>query len=147
MDMLRIIFNFCQDNVYKFYVLNLCYEMKILDVCVSIIFVGKEKPSMYCICHLSELTLNLVDCIKSSSHLHNVLPTNTQINSILWKITRVFFLRHYFQLLYTQIMASFFLSKSQKYHKNAIFLQYYKTRHCRLLVVIEQHESKRSLSM
>ena len=78
--------------------MSLSFEMKILDVCVSIIFVGKEKPSMYCICYLSECSLSLVGCIKSSSHLRNVLHTNTQINSILWKKTRVFFLRHYFQL-------------------------------------------------
>ena len=63
--------------IYKFDVMSLSFEMKILDVCVSIIFVGKEKPSMYCICHLSECSLSLVGCIKSSSHLRNVLHTNT----------------------------------------------------------------------
>ena len=64
-------------NIYKIDVVNLSFEKKILDVCVLIIFEDKETPSMYCICHLSERTLNLVDCIKSSSHLHNILPTNS----------------------------------------------------------------------
>ena len=61
-------------NIHKIDALNLSFERKILDVCVLIIFEGKEKPSMYCICHLSECSLNLVDHIKSSSHLHNLFP-------------------------------------------------------------------------